>query len=90
VTRPKSPTRTLTSILVEAGIVTEAQVEQALARQRETGSLIGETIVELGFTSEENIGWALSKQLGIPYVDVRPEAIDAEQNCPEGAITLSP
>ncbi len=78
-TRPKSPTRTLTSILVEGGIVTEAQVEQALARQRETGSLIGESIVELGFTSEENIGWALSKQLGIPYVDVRPEAIDAEQ-----------
>jgi MSHA biogenesis protein MshE len=79
VSRPKSPTRTLTSILVEGGIVTETQVEQALARQRETGNLIGESIVELGFTSEENIGWALSKQLGIPYVDVRPEAIDAEQ-----------
>jgi len=79
VTRPKTPTRTLTSILVEGGIVNESQVEQALARQRETGSLIGETLVELGFTSEENIGWALSKQLGIPYVDVRPEAIDAEQ-----------
>jgi hypothetical protein len=79
VNRPKSPTRTLTSILVETGIVNESQVEQALARQRETGHLIGETIVELGFTSEENIGWALSKQLGIPYVDVRPEAIDAEQ-----------
>ncbi|TMQ58465.1 MAG: hypothetical protein E6K75_05340 [Candidatus Eisenbacteria bacterium] len=78
VTRPKSPTRTLTSILVEGGIVNEAQVEQALARQRETGNLIGETLVELGFTSEENIGWALSKQLGIPYVDVRPEAIDSE------------
>ena len=59
VTRPKSPTRTLTSILVEGGIVNEAQVEQALARQRETGNLIGETLVELGFTSEENIGWAL-------------------------------
>ncbi|MBI4364212.1 MAG: Flp pilus assembly complex ATPase component TadA [Candidatus Latescibacteria bacterium] len=71
--------RTLTSILVESGIVTDAQVEQALARQRETGNLIGETLVELGFTSEENIGWALSKQLGIPYVDVRPEAIDAEE-----------
>ena len=77
-TRPKSPTRTLTSILVDGGIVNEAQVEQALARQRETGSLIGEALVELGFTSEENIGWALSKQLGIPYVDVRPEAIDTE------------
>lgn len=86
--RPKSPTRTLTSILVETGIVNESQVEIALARQRETGHLIGETIVELGFTSEENIGWALSKQLGIPYVDVRPEAIDAEQvrRFPEGVL----
>ena len=77
--RPNIPTRTLTSILVESGIVNEAQVEQALVRQRETGTLIGEALVELGFTSEENIGWALSKQLGIPYVDVRPEAIDSEQ-----------
>ena len=78
-TRSNIPTRTLTSILVESGIVTEAQVEQGLVRQRETGNLIGESLVELGFTSEENIGWALSKQLGIPYVDVRPEAIDSEQ-----------
>lgn len=78
-TRPKSPRRTLTSILVESGIVTDSQVEQALVRQRETGNLIGETLVELGFTSEENIGWALSKQLGIPYVDVHPEAIDANE-----------
>ncbi len=72
------PTRTLTSILVECGIVTDAQVEQALARQRESGLLIGETLVELGFTSEENIGWALSKQLGIPYADVHVETTDAE------------
>jgi hypothetical protein len=75
----KPPTRTLTSILVECGIVTDAQVEQAAARQRETGLLIGETLVELDFTSEENIGWALSKQLGIPYADVHPATTDAEQ-----------
>lgn len=72
-------TRTLSSILVECGIVTDAQVEQALQRQRETGLLIGETLVELGFTTEENIGWALSKQLGFPYADVHPNTVDAEQ-----------
>jgi hypothetical protein len=47
-------------------------------RQVETGRLIGETLVELGFTTEENIAWALSKQLGIPYADVHAETLDVE------------
>jgi hypothetical protein len=50
--------RNLCSILIECGIVTADQVNQALHRQVETGRLIGETLVELGFTTEENIGWA--------------------------------
>lgn len=75
----KSPTRTLTSILMECGIVSQEQVNQGLVRQRETKCLIGEALVALGFTSEESIGWALSKQLGIPFVDVRPDAVDAAE-----------
>ena len=74
----KTPVRRLTSILVECGIVTDAQVEKALQRQRETGHFIGESLVELGFTSEENIGWALSKQLGVPYADVQARAVDPD------------
>lgn len=70
--------RTVCAILVDGGIVTPEQVEQGLVRQVETGRLIGETLVELGFTTEENIAWALSKQLGIPYADVRSDSIDIE------------
>lgn len=70
--------RTLCAILVDAGIVTPEQVDLGLVRQVETGRLIGETLVELGFTTEENIAWALSKQLGIPYADVMPDTIDVE------------
>jgi hypothetical protein len=75
------PTRVhhgITSILTEAGVVTDAQVEQGLARQRETGMRIGETLVEIGAATEEDIGWALSRQLGLPFVDLQPEALDAE------------
>jgi hypothetical protein len=68
----------MTSILLDCGLVTSEQIEQAVSRQTETGRMIGETLVELGFTTEESIVWALSKQLGVPYADVKPEAIDQE------------
>jgi type II secretion system (T2SS) protein E/type II/IV secretion system protein len=70
--------RTLASILIDGGIVTPEQVDAAFQQQLETGRLIGESLVELGFTSEENIGWALSKQLGIPYVDLASGAADLD------------
>lgn len=80
--------KTITAILMEAGAVTLEQVDVALLRQRETGRRIGESLVELGFVSEEDIGWALARQLGIPFVDVRPETLDLElaRSFPEGAL----
>lgn len=74
----RSTRPTLSSILVNGGIVTQEQVDAAFQRQLETGRLIGETLVELGYTSEENIGWGLSKQLDIPYVDIQTGAADLE------------
>lgn len=80
--------KTITAILVEGGAVTSEQVDVALARQRETGRRIGESLVELGFVSEEDIGWALARQLGIPFVDVRPDTLDLElvRSFPDGAL----
>ena len=72
------PTRRMTSILMDCGLVTSEQIAEAVSRQIETGRMIGETLVELGFTTEESIVWALSKQLGIPFADVQPQAIDGE------------
>lgn len=83
-----APRKNITAILIEAGAVTADQVDVALARQRETGRRIGESLVELGFVSEEDIGWALARQLGIPFVDVRPETLDADllRSFPDGAL----
>jgi hypothetical protein len=78
VTSMNRPTRRMTSILMDCGLVTSEQIEQAVSRQTETGRMIGETLVELGYTTEESIIWALSKQLGVPFADVQPEAIDQD------------
>ena len=75
---PRAQSGYMTSILVEAGVVTPEQIEAGLVRQRETGRRIGETLVELGAVTEEDIGWALARQLGITFVDVRPETLDRE------------
>ena len=68
--------RHVTAILVDAGVVTDAQVDAGLARHRETGRRIGESLVELGFVSEEDIAWALARQLGLTFVDVQAETLD--------------
>jgi Tfp pilus assembly pilus retraction ATPase PilT len=68
----------VTAILVDAGVVTDAQVEAGLVRQRETGRKIGECLVDLGIVSEEDIAWALARQLGLSFVDVQSDTLDVE------------
>src|SRR5437016_5712064 len=70
--------RNLAAILQDAQLIGEADIEAALVRQRETGRRIGETLVELGVVTEEDIGWALAKQFGLPFVDVPLEALDRD------------
>ena len=72
----ETPRRHVTAILVEAGVVTDAQVEAGLARQRETGRRIGECLVEMGVIAEEDIAWALARQLGLSFVDVQGDTLD--------------
>src|SRR5687768_9978645 len=68
--------KNITAILLEAGVVTAEQVERGVLRQRETGLRIGETLVEMGAVTEADVGWALSRQLGLSFVDIDPEALD--------------
>lgn len=41
----------LGDLLVEEGIVSEAQLEQALNAQKNTGRRLGDTLISLGFLS---------------------------------------
>ena len=80
--------RSLTSILLEANVVRPEQVDAGLIRQRSSGLRIGETLVEMGAATEVDIGWALARQLELPFVDLRADALDREliRSFPEGLL----
>ncbi len=68
--------------LLQKGMINEEQLSQALIKQKETGSKLGETIVDMGLVSENDMIDVLVEQLGIEYVDIRKIKID------EGAAKL--
>ncbi len=64
-------------ILVELGRVSAEQVESALAHQRENGGYFGDALVDLGLVTRAELKWTLAGQLDLPFVQLRPENIDA-------------
>ncbi len=77
---PRSRRRRLGEILVEQGLVTQEELAQALARQRQAkGGRLGRMIVELGFATETQITEAVAEQLRIPGVDLAAVDIPAEE-----------
>jgi len=58
----------LGDILVDAGIITDEQLKEALELQRESDFRLGQQLVHLQYATGEQIAAALSAQLGIPYV----------------------
>ncbi len=52
------------------------QLEQAVALQDREGIRLGEALVRLGYATEDDVAWALSTQLGLPYVHLTPELVD--------------
>ncbi|MEI7998282.1 MAG: hypothetical protein WCH62_02080 [Candidatus Omnitrophota bacterium] len=70
----------LGEILIERGMITQAQLEEALKVQKEKDLLIGEVVVDLKYTTEENIVQALTAQYGFPYLplsnyEIAPEVL---------------
>lgn len=68
----------LGDLLVEEGIITEQQVEQALAAQKSTGRKLGAALIELGFLTEHQMLSFLSQQLDIPLIDLSRADVDVD------------
>ena len=71
-------TKQLGELLIERGVISKEQLEKALALQKEEGGLIGQILVKLGFTTEEEIAQALTAQFGFPYLPLKNYEIGKE------------
>ncbi len=61
----------LGDILVAQKLVSREQLALALEEQRKSGRKLGHVLIEQGFASEEQICEAISRQLDIPYVNLK-------------------
>ncbi|MBW8041097.1 MAG: type II/IV secretion system protein [Planctomycetes bacterium] len=68
----------LGQLLLARGIVTEEQVQKALAEQKEKGhhKLLGELLVEMNYCTENQIASALAEAYGVPYAQISPKICD--------------
>ncbi|MBI2080228.1 MAG: type IV-A pilus assembly ATPase PilB, partial [candidate division NC10 bacterium] len=66
----------LGDMLVKANLISEEQLKKALAQQESQGGRLGSNLVKLGFISEDDITSFLSKQYGVPSINLSHFEID--------------
>ena len=76
--RGKPGVAALGALLRDRGLLTEEQLEIAIARQAKTGHRLGHILVELGFVTAEAVLEALSQQLGVPTVRVNAHTVQVD------------
>lgn len=69
----------LGDVLLEQGMITQDQLNEALERQKEPGNkkLLGEILVSLGCCTDDDIVSALARNYGVPYAKINPKLVDA-------------
>jgi len=81
----------LGELLVEAGIITQEQLEIALAEKKRSRERLGKILVKLGFTTEGIIMDFLGSQLGMEHVnlsgmDIHPFSLDVRRDVLESIV----
>ena len=65
-------------LLTDGRVLTQEQLDYALAEKEKSGKRLGEIIVDLGFTTERAIAGALAEQYGLEYVDLEGLKLDRD------------
>jgi type IV pilus assembly protein PilB len=70
----------LGDLLVKEKVITQEQLDRALTEQKRNGSRLGSVLVKLGYVSDEDVTNFLSRQYGVPainlsYFDIDPSVV---------------
>jgi len=68
----------LGELLVRENLITPAQLQQALEEQKKRGGRLGANLTKMGFIQEEELADFLSKQFGVPSINLSDFQIDTE------------
>lgn len=71
-----SEKRTIGEILSSLGRISEADIDTALAYQKEHGGYFGEALISCGLVTGEELEWGLATQFDLPYVFPEVDAVD--------------
>src|ERR1700675_337432 len=75
-TTVKRKAKQLGQILIEQGLITSAQLEQALEEHRKTPKSLGRVLIDLKLIKEADLVRALAEQVGLEFVDLADYHID--------------
>ncbi len=75
-TTVKRKAKQLGQILIEQGLITSTQLEQALEEHRKTPKSLGRVLIDLGMIKESDLVRALAEQVGLEFVDLNDYQID--------------
>ena len=62
--------------MIDRGLVTMDQLDDALALQRSTGQRVGDALVEIGAISRYDLTRVLADHLGVPFIDLQAKQPD--------------
>ena len=66
----------LGALLIDEGLLTEAQLDAALAEQGRRGKPLGRLLIESGTISEAELVRTLARQVGLEFVDLNDRVAD--------------
>jgi type IV pilus assembly protein PilB len=68
----------LGQLLITSNIISEDQLKEAMSRQRKEGGRLGTNLVKLGYISEDKLVAFLSKQWGVPAINLADYKIEPQ------------